>query len=54
MDKTYPGQIVWALAHWAIENDKLHAQQKNLLVPDDHMVLFLSLKIPSESLNLKK
>lgn len=23
MDKTYPGQIAWALAHWAIENDKL-------------------------------
>jgi len=30
------------LTHWASENEKLIAQQENLLVPGDQMALFLS------------
>lgn len=36
-------QLAQYLAHWTSENEKLVAQQLNILVPDDQMALSPSL-----------
>jgi len=35
-------RLAWAFAHWPSENEKLLAQQENLVILDDWTALFLS------------